>query len=284
MVDESPRRTRLRALNVSVSRGRTQPMKRYAASTLAAVLLLSGCQMVPPEEDPVYLKQVEMDNRLVRVERIVDNQGLTNLMGQLEQLQKENAALRNEVETLRNSVDQAGERQRQQYQDIDQRLQGVEQKANAEARATASKPVLEGGSLSPGELPVPGGGDRANYQAAFELLKQGRYDQASLAFRQFLAAFPTSSLSDNAQYWLAESHYVTQKYKDALREFETVVSRYPQSRKIPDALLKIGYCNYELKRYEAARKALNNVAQNYAETTAARLAGQRLQAMTSEGH
>jgi tol-pal system protein YbgF len=246
--------------------------------------LLPGCTLVPPEEDPMYLKQVEIDNRLVRVERIIDNQGLMNLMTQVEELRKENQALRNEVETLRNTVEQGGERQRQLYLDIDQRLQSMEQRANALSRVDEGKSVLEGGSLAPGELPVPGGGDRANYQAAFELLKQGRYDQAALAFRQFMSAFPDSSLSDNAQYWLAESHYVTQKYKQALPEFETVIAKYPQSRKIPDALLKIGYCNYELKRYDAARAALSAVVQDYKETTAARLAAQRLEVMASEGH
>jgi tol-pal system protein YbgF len=250
----------------------------------AVALLLGGCLTVPPEEDPVYLKQVDIDNRLVRVEKIIDNQGMANLMSQLEQLQKDNQALRNEVETLRHDADQSAERQRQLYLDIDQRLQSIEQRATAQARASADRPVLEGGSLSPGELPVPGGNERANYQAAFELLKQGRYDQASLAFRQFLSAFPGSTLSDNAQYWLAESFYVTQKYKQALPEFETVTEKYPQSRKIPDALLKIGYCNYELKQYEAARKALTSVVQNYAETTAARLASQRLEVMAGEGH
>jgi tol-pal system protein YbgF len=252
----------------------------HIGSVGAAALLLGGCLTVPPEEDPVYLKQVDIDNRLVRVEKIIDNQGLANLMSQLERLQKDNQALRNEVETLRHDADQSAERQRQLYLDIDQRLQGIEQ----QARASANRPVLEGGSLSPGELPVPGGNERANYQAAFELLKQGRYDQASLAFRQFLSAFPGSTLSDNAQYWLAESFYVTQKYKQALPEFQTVTEKYPQSRKIPDALLKIGYCNYELKQYEAARKALTSVVQNYAETTAARLASQRLEAMAGEGH
>lgn len=255
-----------------------------AAGPLCATALLAACTMVPPEEDPVYLKQVEMDNRLARVERVIDNQGLMNLMAELEALRKDNQALRNDVETLRNTVDQGGERQRQQYLDIDQRLQAMETRASELSRAEAGKSVLDGGSLSPGQLPVPGGGDRANYQAAFELLKQGRYDQATLAFRQFLAAFPDSGLSDNAQYWLAESYYVTQKYKKALPEFDAVVTRYPQSRKIADALLKIGYCNYELKRYEAARKALSEVVQKYAETTAARLAGQRLEVMASEGH
>jgi tol-pal system protein YbgF len=255
-----------------------------SAALLAGIVSLTGCTLlVPPEEDPLYLKQVEIDNRLARVERVIDNQGLMNLMAQLEELRKENQGLRNEVETLRNALDQGGDRQKQLYLDIDQRMQAIEQRTTALARVDAGKPVLEGGSLSPGELPVPGGGDRANYQAAFELLKQGRYDQATLAFRQFLAAFPESGLSDNAQYWLAESYYVTQKYKQALPEFEIVVNRYPQSRKLPDALLKIGYCNYELKRYEAARKALSQVVQNYTETTAARLAAQRLEVMAGEG-
>jgi tol-pal system protein YbgF len=228
--------------------------------------------------------QRALEQRLGTLETTVRGQASLDLLSQLEQLQKETQALRNEVETLRNSVEQGGERQRQLYMDIDQRLQSIEQRASAAARADADKPVLEGGKLAPGELPVPGGGDRANYQAAFELLKQGRYDQASLAFRQFLAAFPTSNLSDNAQYWLAESYYVTQKYKEALPEFETVIAKYPQSRKIPDALLKMGYCNYELKRWEAARKALSTVVQDYKETTAARLAGQRLEVMAGEGH
>jgi tol-pal system protein YbgF len=90
-------------------------------------------------------------------------------------------------------------------------------------------------------------------------------------------------LLDNAQYWLAETDYVRQRFEKALAEFTVVVDKYPQSRKIPDALLKIGYCNYELKRYSAARKSLQAVVTSYPETTAARLAGQRLESMRSEG-
>jgi tol-pal system protein YbgF len=243
---------------------------------------------VPPEEDPVYLKQVEIDNRLGRVERVVDNQSLMNLMGQLDDLKKENAVLRNDVETLRNALDQAGERQRQLYLDIDQRLQAMEQRAGAPARVGAADSAAAAGGVAAagmaGAAVAAGGDDRASYQTAFDLLKQGRYDQATIAFRQFVNTYPSSSLVDNGQYWLAESIYVAQKYKEALPEFETVISKYPQSRKIPDALLKVGYCNYELKRYEAARKALSTVVQGYKETTAARLAGQRLQQMASEGH
>jgi TolA-binding protein len=68
-----------------------------------------------------------------------------------------------------------------------------------------------------------------------------------------------------------------------LRDFRTVVEKYPDSRKIPDALLKIGYCNYELKNFPEARSALDQVVKQYADTTAARLASQRLAKMNTEG-
>jgi tol-pal system protein YbgF len=133
-------------------------------------------------------------------------------------------------------------------------------------------------------LPVPGGSDRDNYQAAFELLKDQQYEQAASAFKQFQSSYPDSQLADNAQYWLAESYYVTQKYDEALRHFEVVIDNFPRSRKVPDALLKMGFCNYELSRWDQARAALSRVQREFADTTAARLAEQRLNRMDSEGH
>ena len=130
---------------------------------------------------------------------------------------------------------------------------------------------------------MPQGDDRANYQAAFDLLKDGKYPEAISGFQQFLVTFPTSTLADNAQYWLGEAHYVTKQYPDALRDFRTVIEKYPESRKIPDALLKIGYCNYELKNWTEARSALSQVVQRFGDTTAARLASQRLAKLDSEG-
>ena len=85
--------------------------------------------------------------------------------------------------------------------------------------------VLDGKELKAGQLPVLGGSDRANYQAAFELLKQGRHKEANAALRQFMVAFPESSLLDNAQYWLAETDYIRQRFEKALAEFTVVVDK-----------------------------------------------------------
>lgn len=256
-------------------------MRLHLPMLMAAMVGLAGCElMVAPEDDPMYVKTTELDNRLTRVERIVDNDSLSNLSTRINTLQADTQALRAQLEELQYEMGQANDRQRQLYLDLDQRLSALQ---NAALRLDEDRSVLEGGTLAPGALPVPGGTDRANYQASFELLKQGRYEEAARALQQFMATYPNSEYADNAQYWLAETHYVTQDYNTALAEFQVVLDRFPESRKLPDALLKLGFCNYELQRWDASRKALATVAQQYPETTAARLANQRLERMAAEG-
>lgn len=247
---------------------------------MLAPTLLCGCELLQPVgEDPVLLKLDELERRMQAIERIVQNQSLVNLTQQVGAIERRNDETQGRVETLEHNSETTADRQRQLYVDLDERIQELEQSL----RARKSVSVMEGGTLSPGQLPVPGGSDRDNYQAAFELLKEQRYEPAGMAFQQFLVTYPDSELADNAQYWLAESHYVTQKFNEALAAFEVVIRDFPQSRKVPDALLKMGYCNYELERWDSARASLDRVQADYPETTAARLAGQRLTRMNEEG-
>lgn len=246
---------------------------------LSTTAVLGGCELLQPVDDPVVAKLDELERRMQAIERVMQNQSLVNLTQQVGTMERENDELQGRVETLEHGADTTANRQRQLYADLDERIQNLENSV----RARKSVSVMEGGTLSPGQLPLPGGSDRDNYQAAFELLKGQRYEPAALAFEQFLVAYPESELADNAQYWLAESHYVTQQFDEALSAFEVVMTDYPRSRKVPDALLKVGYCNYELKRWDLARQSLRRVQSEYPETTAARLAGQRLKRMEDEG-
>jgi tol-pal system protein YbgF len=237
-------------------------------SVVPWALLLAGCAaLTPPSEDPVLIKLEEMDQRLQAIERVVQNQSLVNMSQQLSTLEQQVYELAGSTEEIEYNASTTSERQREE----------------TALQAGSSVNVLDGGPLSPGQLPVPGGSDRDNYQAAFELLKEQRYEPAAMAFKQFLVTYPDSELADNAQYWLAESFYVTQQFEEALVSFKTVIDDYPRSRKIPDALLKMGYCNYELERWNDARGALSRVQEDYPETTAARLADQRLKRMDTEG-
>lgn len=220
----------------------------------------------------------ELERRLVALERVLASGSLIDLTVQMDELQRQTSELRGRTESLEYNSEGTLSRQRDLYGDLDDRIQYLERnlQASSAAPAAAVLPSVDG-------LPVPGGSDRENYEAAFELLKQQRYPEAGAAFQQFLIAFPTSQLADNAQYWLAESYYVTDQFETALDQFEIVVSDYPRSRKMPDAYLKIGYSNYELQRWDRAREALQRVRDQYSDSTAARLAEQRLKRMLDEG-
>jgi len=250
-------------------------MLKRATLTLLPVALATGCSaLTPPSEDPVLVARLNaLDQRIEALERVIQNQSLAQLTQEVAALERQTSELRGNDETLQYNAQTTAERQRNLYADLDARIVALE----SSLRSGSGAPLRDG------ELPLPGGSDKANYQAAFELLKQQDYEQAAKAFGNFLEQFPDSSLAHNAQYWLAETYYATKEFGTAVEAFEAVVNRYPDSTKVPDALLKMGFCNYELKRWDQARTALAKVQDEYPETTAARLAGQRLERMKSEG-
>lgn len=216
-----------------------------------------------------------LEQEVSRLERLLQgNQAVqTDMLARIQSLQQENQELRNELETLQFESTRSADRQRELYIDLDQRLQSLESGTSGGGQAG-------GLPMGDGQVAIS---DSAAYQAAFDQLKAGRYEKAGAGFDAFLAEYSDSELRDNAQYWLAETHYVRKNFPVALTGFQEVITTYPASRKIPDAWLKIGYCNYELEKWTEARRALTTVITQYPETTAARLAQERITLMDTSG-
>jgi tol-pal system protein YbgF len=233
----------------------------------AVALALAGCNQVKPD-DPIVARIDGLDARIAQIERVLSNQSLLEVANQLQDAQAELRALRGEVEGVSHEVEGQKKRARDLYGDIDERLKAVEQGVQNAATGAAAASAEA---------------DRTAYEGAFELLKQSRYDQARAAFASFLAKYPQSPLRANAQLWLAETHYVTKNFKASVTEFKKVIDGYPDSDKVADAYLKLGYSQYELQNWDEARKALSAVSQRFPDTSAAKLAVQRLKKMSDEG-
>jgi len=246
-----------------------------------------------------------------------NNQAMVDLVIQVQQLQDEVRMLRGMLEDQTLELENLGNRQRDQYLDLDGRI--------TQMRSTSPGPIVTTvGAATSGtfntatdaapairqdvpdvrpELNTPSSvtaiatpdtqvrqiadspeAEKAAYDQAFQSLKDLKYADAAEQFLTFVNVYPDSEYADNAQYWLGESYYVTRNYDIALEAFQTLMSEYPSSPKIADGLLKIGYTHYELKQWDQARAALTQVQEQYPDTTLARLAGSRLRSMKLEGH
>lgn len=236
---------------------------KTALCTVSAVLLLAGCATTP-EVDPMQVRLDDLDARVGRIDRIVANNSLVQLSQQIEAQQQELRQLRGRIEELQNDNARLRQEQRDLYADLDKRL--------TEARSVAA--------MSPASGPAMGAGDeQAQYDRALELLRNRDYAGAVDGLRRLAAAYPSGALADNTQYWLGEAYYVTQEYDHAAAAFQRVLDTWPSSRKAPDALLKLAYTQLEQGNQAAGRTNLQQVATRFPGTDAARLATERLARM-----
>jgi TolA-binding protein len=127
-----------------------------------------------------------LPQRVERLERIIQGQGLMNLITRVDQLQSEVKRLNGENESLRHELEQMQKRQREMYIDLDERLQ-------KQAQATPPQPVMAvtdgetpltdtvdetantGQMPSPDSAPAAVESGEAAYQAALQTLRSGQY-------------------------------------------------------------------------------------------------------------
>jgi len=229
-----------------------------------------------------------IENRVDKLERIVNNKGLVEMMVRIESIQSELQNLLGEIELQKHTLAGIKKRQRDLYLDIDRRLLQMERRSGSSLGSAAKQKVEpvkapvaiaspekkitpERSAKTSGVAPAKkmGGekGEQAAYQAAFDLLRSLRYDKATLAFRQFLADYPDGRYAHIAQYWLAETSYHTRKYDVAVKDYQALIDQYPNSPKRADALLKIAYSQFELKSYAKSKAVLERLIQTYPGTT-----------------
>lgn len=239
--------------------------------------VLAGCATLPADEDPLQIRLNDLDTRLGRLERVVNNQSLLELSQRIDALQAEVRQLRGQAEEAENGVAATRKQQRDLYADLDRRLVALEA-GGAAAGAGAGTP---GGGEGVGSASPAADAAAQAYGRAFDALKQGQYPAAIAGFTSFLRDHPQHELADNAQYWLGQAHYVTRDYPQAMTAFNRVVAQWPDSSKASDALLKVGYSQLELQRTADARRTLEEVRSRFPGTDSARAATERLQRLPS---
>ena len=246
------------------------------------ILLIIAAALVAAA--PAFAQRVSLADRVAALEQQAANhQGNVDLLNQVTQLKAEVQALRAQIEELQHEVEQQKQSNRSQYLDLDGRLNRLEggTAPAAQAATPAPAPVLERQPAAYGDAGTlaQGGDERSAYNAAFEVLKAGRYADSAQQFQAFLDAYPSGTYAPNALYWLGESYYVTQNYALAQEQFQSLLGRYPTHDKAAGALLKVGLSQYGLQQMDAAADTLIQVVERYPGSDAARTADDRLRAI-----
>ncbi len=266
---------------------------------------------------------LSLAERVERLEGLLEGQALVEMLMRIETLQRDVQELRGQNEVFSHDIEGMKKRQRDLYMDIDRRLRQVTMQGTRTEQSQASmtptpsaglsgdvagsRSAIVGAAFISGrgepalQQPVaqgetlPAGGqldaapaidplaEQSAYRLAFNVLKEGRYEDSIGSFNQFLGAYPNGQYADNAHYWIGEANYVLRRFLAAIESFNQVLNVFPNSPKIPDAMLKIGFSYYELQQWDASRQILEVLIQKFPATTASQLAKNRVQQLKADG-
>lgn len=270
----------------------------YRACQIAALCVLVVSLQPALAESPV-------EQRVQRLERILDNRVLIDLVQRIDSLQREVRELRGEIEVQRNAIEIMDQRNRDLYIDTDRRLQNIENRANAAATPAEATAIEAAGpaeneeigaliseadqlleSSSASSQPTTGAlvsqsaqadpDEQRLFDSAYLDLINGRYGAATAGFEKLLNQYPDSALNAGALYWIGEAQYAQRQFDQARGYFDQLLVLYPTDNKVPDAQVKLGFVQQELGDIAGARKTLEAVVSRHPRTTAALLAQRRL--------
>lgn len=232
-------------------------------------------------------------------------QNLT-LVNTIQALQKEIQELRGLLEVQAHDLDELKQQQLNFYQDLDARLNHTGEPINHSAKhdqtIPAQEPIKEDTSaatLSTNEKSIPTeiqtvpalvqpttnharinpADEQISYLAAYDLIKQKQFPQATGALQQFLTHYPHGGYSANAHYWLGELYLTKKDYANAITQFDTVIQNFKSSSKYAHSRLKLGYALAESGRVGEAKEQLLAVMNLYPDTSAAQLAHAKLETL-----
>jgi tol-pal system protein YbgF len=193
----------------------------------------------------------------------------TNLYGSVEQLG-------NAVHQISARLDKIVQDYEFRFQDMEKTLSQAPRASAplpAQPQAQSAPPAI----APPANLTVPATATPEEiYKQAYTYLTSAQYPLAQKWLETFLERHKEHELADNAYYWLGEVYLVQGKSEDAIVAFKDGLMAFPKGRKAPGNLLKMGTAFEKLGQAHHARSAWRKLLQDYPGTPEATKAREAL--------
>ncbi|WP_133130965.1 tol-pal system protein YbgF [Legionella yabuuchiae] len=214
------------------------------------------------------------------------------LLDKVQHLQQEVQELRGQLEVQAHDLKLLQQQQLAFYKDLDARLSNNSSISGKQNQPMTLQEPIKTEALKPSSSSTTAtlaplnaaaktnpANEQISYLAAYELVKNKKYDDALSAMKTFVNQYPQSGYKPNAEYWLGELYLVKKNYPEAIQHFDAVLQHYPSSSKAAASLLKSGYALAASGKKEEARQRLRDVIKNYPDTNTAQLATAKLNAL-----
>ena len=251
------------------------------------VLGLLCTPLAQAAEAPARAKKPPLEARVAKLERLLQSQGLVDLLDQVDALQTELQRLRGDIEFQTHTLEQIKKRQRELYLDLDRRIQRLE--AAPVADTAASAPALAP-SAAPGPTDNPPlqvmeplqQAQPAAQQAGTTLQREStppattaqapsvpEPEGASPATAPAAGSGPAvpapavDTAAAEAAYKKAFTLLKDGHYEQAITAFQAYLRDYPGSSYAGNAQYWLGEAHYVQRQFDAAIVEYRKLIQNY---------------------
>jgi len=245
------------------------------AGTLAVLLI--GLQLVQAADTGAPVTEPIADNvnkRLDKIERLLQSQGLLDMLQLIEQLQTEVNKMRGELEVQTHALEQLKKRQRDIYGDIDTRLQRLES-GNNQTGSTTNAPPLE--TLAATTAPTTEETSTTEPVIQVEMISN-KIDQGKTETKpvdntvaaetppntnKAAVATEVNPAKIQADYQRAFKLLREAQYTQAVEAFNAFLDRYPDSQYSDNAQYWLGEAYYVMQDYQKAISEYEKLLSTY---------------------
>ena len=139
------------------------------------------------------------------------------------------------------------------------------------ATATETNARFNRGTLQPAIL-----SEQQLYQMAYDSAINSNFERAVAEFDQYLSIYPDGRFVSNAHYWKGQAYLYLNQFGEARDSYEIILAQYEESPKLPDAMYGLGLAYQGLGNIAQARQLLSEIKRRFPNTGVANLADTRL--------
>ena len=114
------------------------------------------------------------------------------------------------------------------------------------------------------------------YQMAYDSVINSNFERSIAEFDQYMNIYPEGRFVTNAYYWKGQAYLYLNRYSEAKDSYEVILNEFEDSAKLPDAMYGLGLSYQGLENITQARQLFNEIKRRYPNTGVANLADTKL--------